>query len=182
MNRLLNRTPKKFFLVTKEAFTLIEILAVTALCGILITATTISLNKMWQNNQIDVCESELREMTNGFKSYFVDYGSIVIANDLNYEAILNEMLETLNKQYLPFEFTVNQIAENKRSVTLLSKLKTDPWHGKYRVNIYTYDGTDKDSIPGLVVISSNGIDTKSSLGAYKENNYGDDIVAIIEPH
>lgn len=165
----------------KRAFTLIEILAVTALCGILITATTISLNKVWQNNQIDVCESELRELSNGFKSYFVDYGSIVITNDLNYETALNAMLETLNQQYLPFELSINQIADNKKSVSLISKLKTDPWHGKYRINIYTYNGTDKDSTPGLVVISSNGIDTESSLSTYKENSYGDDIVAIIEP-
>lgn len=167
--------------MNKRAFTLIEMLAVTALCGILITATTISLNKMWQNNQIDVCESELRELTNGFKSYFVDYGSIVIANDLNYETALNEILKTLNQQYLPFDLSVNQIADNKKSVSLISKLKTDPWHGKYKVNIYTYNGTDKDSTPGLVVISSNGVDAKSSLNTYNENNYGDDIVAIIEP-
>ena len=147
----------------KKAFTLIEILAVTALCGILITSTAISLNKMWQNSQIDMCESELRELTNGFKSYFVDYGSIVITNDLNYETALNEILN------------------NKKSVSLISKLKTDPWHGKYKVNIYTYDGVDKDSTSGLVVVSSNGIDAKSNLNTYKENNYGDDIVAIVEP-
>lgn len=165
----------------KKAFTLIEILAVTALCGILITATTISLNKMWQNNQIDVCESELRELSNGFRSYFVDYGGIVIANDLNYETVLNEVLNTLNKQYLPFELAVNQVADNKKSVSLISKRKTDPWHEKYKVNIYTYDGEDKDSTPGLVVISSSGIDAKSIINTYKENHYGDDIVAIIEP-
>jgi prepilin-type N-terminal cleavage/methylation domain-containing protein len=165
----------------KKAFTLIEILAVTALCGILITATTISLNKMWQNNQIDVCESELRELSNGFKSYFVDYGGIVITNDLNYETVLGEVLETLNKQYLPFQLAVNQISDDKKSVSLLSKLKTDPWHKKYTVNIYTYDGADKDSTPGLVVISSSGIDAKSSMHTYKDNKYGDDIIAIIEP-
>jgi len=177
----MNKTPKKNFLVAKKAFTLVEILAVTALCGILITATAISLNKVWQNNQIDVCESELREVTNGFKSYLIDYGNIVILNDMNYDNVANEMLETLNKQYLPFDFAINKTADDKKSVSLISKLKTDPWNAKYKINIYTYDGGDKDSIPGLVVISSSGIDGKSNLETYKENNYGDDIAAIVEP-
>ena len=113
--------------IMKKAFTLIEILAVTALCGILIVSSAISLNKVWQNNQIDVCESELREIVNGFKSYFVDYGNIVISDDTNYETVLNEILNTLNRQYLPYEFTIDNIADNKRSVSLISKLKTDPW-------------------------------------------------------
>lgn len=166
----------------KKAFTLIEILAVTALCGILIVSSAISLNKVWQNNQIDVCESELREIVNGFKSYFVDYGNIVIFDDANYETVLNETLNTLNRQYLPYEFTVDSVANDKRSASLISKLKTDPWKEKFKMHIYTYDGEDKESTSGLVVVSSSGIDAKSNLSTYKDNNYGDDIVAIIEPH
>lgn len=166
----------------KKAFTLIEILAVTALCGILIVSSAISLNKVWQNNQIDVCESELREIVNGFKSYFVDYGNIVIADDTNYEIVLSETLNTLNRQYLPYEFTIDNIADNKRSVSLISKLKTDPWKEKFKIHIYTYDGEDKQSTSGLVVVSSNGVDTTSNLSTYKDNDYGDDIVAIIEPN
>ncbi|NLB81444.1 MAG: type II secretion system protein [Clostridiaceae bacterium] len=166
----------------KKAFTLIEILAVTALCGILIVSSAISLNKVWQNNQIDVCESELREIVNGFKSYFVDYGNIVISDDTNYETVLSETLNTLNRQYLPYEFAVDSVADNKRSASLASKLKTDPWNGKFKIHIYTYDGEDKESTSGLVVVSSNGVDTKSNLSTYKDNDYGDDIVAIIEPN
>lgn len=166
----------------KKAFTLIEILAVTALCGILIVSSAIPLNKVWRNNQIDVCESELREIVNGFKSYFVDYGNIVIADDTNYETVLHETLNTLNRQYLPYEFTVDSVANGKRSVSLMSKLKTDPWNEKIKIHIYTYDGEDKESTSGLVVVSSNGIDSKSNLSTYKDNNYGDDIVAIIEPN
>jgi hypothetical protein len=40
---------------------------------------------------------------------------------------------------------------------------------------------DKDSIPGLVVISSNGIDSKSNIETYKNGDYCDDIAAIVEP-
>jgi prepilin-type N-terminal cleavage/methylation domain-containing protein len=166
----------------KKAFTLIEILAVTALCGILIVSSAISLNRVWQNNQIDVCESELREIVNGFKSYFVDYGNIVISDDANYETVLNETLETLNRLYLPYEFTVESIADNKRSTSLISKMKTDPWKEKFKIHVYTYGGEDRESTSGLVVVSSSGVDTKSSLNTYKDNDYGDDIVAIIEPN
>ena len=165
----------------KRAFTLVEILGVTSLVGILITMTAIGINRAWQNNCIDVCESELRDMTTGLKSYFTDYGNIVIAPDMNYENVLNETIDLLNKQYLTCEFEVDEIAADKKSAKISTKIKTDPWNNKYNAAIYTYDGEDKFGIPGLVIISSSGKDGQSSATTYKDSNYGDDIIAVVEP-
>lgn len=66
----------------KKCFTFVEILAVMAVIGILITGTAVSLNKAWENSKTDTCESELREMTTALKSYFTDYGNIVIEPDI----------------------------------------------------------------------------------------------------
>ena len=54
----------------KKCFTFVEILGVLAIVSILSAAMFVGVNKIWQNNRIDICESELREMTTAFKSYF----------------------------------------------------------------------------------------------------------------
>lgn len=177
----MNKTLIKYFLVAKKAFTLVEILTVTSIIGILITATTIPLNRMWLNNQVDICESEIREMTAGFKSYITDYGGIVIANDMNYETVVGEIINTLNKQYLSYELQLDSVATDKKSVLLSTKIKTDPWGGNYKLSVYTYAGTEHDSIPGLVIISSSGVDRKSNISTYKDGKYGDDVLGVIEP-
>ena len=165
----------------KKAFTLVEVLCVAAIIGILITATTVTFNNVWRNNQTDTCESELRDISSGLKSYLTDYGNIVIKNDMNYEAVINEVVDTMNRQYLPYTVQVDSIADDKKSVKLSAKIKTDPWGGKYQLSVYTYDGSDKDNIPGLVIISSSGTDGKRSAATYKSGNYGDDIIAVVEP-
>lgn len=165
----------------KNAFTLVEILAVLAISGILIVGTAISINKAWQNNRVDVCESELRDMTTALKSYYTDYGNILIADDMNYETVLEETVEMLNKKYLPYEIEVVSISEDKKSVELSTKIKEDPWNNKYDFTIYTYNGEDAAGLPGLVVISSNGPDAKSNKKLYSLNDFGDDVIAVVEP-
>ena len=165
----------------KKCFTFVEILAVMAVIGILITGTAVSLNKAWENSKTDTCESELREMTTAFKGYFTDYGNIVIEPDANYENVLDEIVNVLNKKYLPYDVKVTKISDDKKCVYLETKIKEDPWNNVYKISIYTYDGEDKDSISGLVVISSAGRDAKSSEDTYKENDFGDDIIAVVEP-
>ena len=177
----MNRAPKKKFLVTKRGFTLIEILVTIAIIGLLITNTVVTYNRVWRNSQIDNCESDLREISNSLSSFFVDYGNIIIKDDINYDAVLNETVEILNKQYLTHQIVVTEISPDKRSVKLTTKTKTDPWKGKYQINIYTYDGDDKESVSGLIIISSNGVDSISSKETYKDGNYGDDVIAIVEP-
>lgn len=56
-----------------SCFTLVEILAVLAITGILTVGTAVGVNRMWQNNRIDICESEMRDFTMAFKSYYTDY-------------------------------------------------------------------------------------------------------------
>ena len=44
----------------KKCFTLVEILAVLAISGILLVGTAVGVNTLWQNNRVDICESEMR--------------------------------------------------------------------------------------------------------------------------
>lgn len=165
----------------KKGFTLVEVLASLVIIGVIISATAVTYNKVWQNNQIDICENDLRDISSSFSSYMIDYGNIVIANDINYETVLEEIVDTLNKQYLSSEIKVDEIASDMKSVKLTTKTKADPWKGKYQINIYTYSGDDKDSIPGLIIITSSGVNGLSSRVTYTDGIYGDDIMAILEP-
>ncbi|MBS7306114.1 MAG: prepilin-type N-terminal cleavage/methylation domain-containing protein [Lachnospiraceae bacterium] len=166
----------------KRCFTFVEILGALAIISILTAAMSVGVNTIWQNNRIDICESELREMSAAFKSYFTDYSNIVIAPDANYDNVLNETVELLNTKYLPYEIKVSEIAADKKSATFETVIKQDPWKQKYRMNIYTYNGDDAGSIPGMIVISSNGADSVSNKGSYSSDDFGDDVIAVIEPN
>ena len=165
----------------KCCFTLVEILAVIAITGILTVGTAISMNRAWQNNRIDICESEMRDMTTALKSYYTDYGNILIEDDLNFEAVITETVDILNAKYLPYNVEITEISEDKRSVSLTTAIKTDPWNNKYVFTVYTYNGEDADCIPGLVVIASCGPDAKSNKELYTLNDFGDDVIAVVEP-
>ncbi len=165
----------------KRGFTIVEVLTAIVIIGILSAATAVSYNRVWQNNRIDMAESELREIASAFSSYAIDYGNIVIKNDINYNTVIEEIINQMNRQYLPFEVEISEVATDKKSVSLITKVKNDPWKNKYNINIYTYEGEDKDSISGLVVISSCGPDSATQMPMYKTNDFGDDIIAIVEP-
>ena len=166
----------------KNCFTFVEILGVLAIVSILSAAMCVGVNRIWQNNRVDICESELREMTIAFKSYFTDYSNIIITPDTNYENVLNETVELLNMRYLPYEIKVCDISSDKKSAALETVIKNDPWGQRYRLNIYTYNGDDADSIPGMIIISSNGADSLSNKESYSSEEFGDDIIAVIEPN
>ena len=166
----------------KRSFTLVEILAVLTISGILIVGTVVGVNTLWQNNRVDICESEMREFSNAFKSYFTDYGSITIADDGNYENVINAVVELLNSKYLSCDIEVTNLADDKKSVTLKTKIKEDPWGNKYELYIYTYSGADSTSMPGLVIVSSRGRDSISNKSEYKDGNYGDDVITVIKPN
>ena len=166
----------------RSGFTLVEILAVITITGIMIVGTVIGVNTLWQNNRIDICESELRDFGNSFKSFFTDYGEIIVYPDSNYENMLSGLVEILNNKYLSYDIEIKEISEDKRSAVFRTKMKKDPWGNKYEIDIYTYEGDDAESMPGLVIISSCGKDSKSNKTEYKNGDYGDDIVAVIKPN
>ena len=166
----------------KKSFTLVELLAVIAISGILIVGTAFGVNTLWQNNRVDICESELREFSNAVKSYLTDYDTITAEADSNYEDVMNAVVELLNSKYLSCDVEIKNIADDKRSVTLKTKLKEDPWGNKYEFYIYTYSGDDSSSMPGLVIISSYGKDGTSNKTEYKNGDYGDDVIAVVNPN
>lgn len=163
----------------KKGFTFVEILAVIAIAGILITGSAIGFNKAWQNNRVDTCESELREMVTAFKSYITDYGIITIDTSMDYDTVIDEVVNTLNSKYLPYDVEKTGVSADGKSVTLKTKVKTDPWNNKYCLHIYT---AEEGTVPGLIVVASSGSDSKSNETEYSSENYGDDIVAIIKPN
>ena len=164
-----------------SCFTLVEILAVIAITGILTVGTIVGVNRMWQNNRIDICESELRDFTTAFKSYYTDYKKPEILPDVNYESVITEWVKLLNDKYLSYDVEIAEIGEDKKSVKLSSVIKKDPWNNKYEFYIYTYSGADSTTKAGLVVITSNGPDAQSNKEGYTDGNFGDDIIAIVDP-
>lgn len=147
--------------------------------GILITGSAIGFNKAWHNNRVDTCESELREMVTAFKSYITDYGSITVDSSMNYDTVLNEVVNTLNSKYLPYDVEMTGVSADEKSVKLTTKVKTDPWNNKYSLHIYT---AEEGTVPGLIVIASSGPDSQSNETEYSAENYGDDIAAVIKPN
>ena len=166
----------------KKSFTLVEILAVLAISGILVVGTVVGVNTLWQNSRVDICESEMRDFSNAFKSYFTDYRSITAEPDSNYDEVMNAVVEVLNSKYLPCDVKVESVADDKKSITLKTNIKEDPWGNKYEFYIYTYSGAENTSPPGLVIISSCGKDSKSNKTEYKNGDYGDDVITVINPN
>ena len=166
----------------KRCFTFVEIIGVMAVIGLLFTGTVTYINRVWQNNRIDICESELREITGAFKSFYTDYGNFTAEPDSNYETVINETVNLLNKKYLPYEIETDEIAEDKKSLKLKTKIKKDPWNNNYKLIIYTFKGEDEETVPGLVIIISGGKDAEFNSESYAEGIFGDDIIAVIEPN
>ena len=166
-------------MIKKKGFTLLEILIVLAVVGILIIGTAVSFNKAWENNRIDSCEAELREMVTAFKSYITDYGNITVDESMDYDTVIDETVAVLNSKYLPYDVEKTGVSADGKSITLKTKVKTDPWNKKYSLHIYT---SSEGTVPGLIVIASSGPDSKSNETEYSSENYGDDIVAVIKPN
>ena len=165
----------------KKGFTIIEIMGAVAVIGIIMVSAAVTYNRVWINHQTDVAEGDLRDFSSSLSSYMIDYGNIIAPDDINCETVITETVELLNKQYLSSELKIDKLADDKRSVNLSTKVKTDPWGNKYQVSVYTYNGDDAANPPGLVIISSNGKDGKSSRSTYKDENFGDDVIAVLEP-
>ena len=169
------------FRIRKQCFTLVELLGVMAISGILIAGTAVGMNRVWLNNRIDTCESELREMTAAVKNYHTDCGNLTLDASDTYDAKLAETVGILNDEYMPYELEITEIGTDRKSAVMNTKLQADPWGNRYMLRAYTYDGADADSVPGMVVIASAGPDGVFETDSYSSGNFGDDILAIVEP-
>lgn len=169
------------FRIRKQCFTLVELLGVMAISGILIAGTAVGMNRVWLNNRIDTCESELREMTAAVKNYHTDCGNLTLDADDTYDVKLAEAVGILNDEYMPYELEISQIGADMKSAALCTKLKEDPWGNKYMLRLYTYDGEDAESVPGMAAIASAGPDGVFETDGYASGDFGDDVLAIIEP-
>ena len=164
---------------TKRAFTLMELIIVLGITALLLGFGGYSYSKAYRNNQIDRTESELRDMSNSFQAYILDYGRISISPDINYNNSVDKIIETLNNDYLNYSVELSKISDDKKSFELVTQKKTDAWNNPYKIYIYTDEGT---GIDGLIIIASCGEDSSSNGTEYKNGNYGDDVLAIIEPN
>lgn len=172
----------KTFRIRKQCFTLVELLGVMAISGILVAGTVVGMNRVWLNNRIDTCESELREMTAALKSYHIDCGKLVLDADDSFETKLSQAVGILNDEYMPYELEFVSAAEDKKSAVLQTKLKDDPWGNRYQLRVYTYAGTDAESVPGMIIISSGGADRVIDSDSYSSGSFGDDVIAVVEPN
>lgn len=163
----------------KKAFTMVEILIAISVIGILFAGGSITYNTVYKNNQIDRCEQELADMVSSFENYIIDYGAISISPDVNYIDNAKGIIDLLNEDYLTWEIEFISSDADKHSFKAKTKNKKDPFGNMYYLNIYTYAGVDKDSITGLVVISSAG--ANATAADVSSGSYDDDVIAIVEP-
>lgn len=169
-------------MIHTKAFTILELIIVMAVSAILLGFGGFEYHKAYRNNQIDRAESDIRDMSLSFQNYLLDYGKIVLASDINYKNSVKEVVQILNDNYMNYGVELASVAEDNKSFEIITKNKTDPWNNQYKINIYTYDGDDKSSIDGLIIISSAGEDGRFNDVYYKNSNYGDDVIAVIEPN
>lgn len=164
----------------KKAFTIIEILIVISVLAILFTGGAITYNTIYKNNQTDRCEAELADMASAFENYMLDYGVIAIEPDINYSDNAKSIIEILNDNYLSWTVEFVSEASDKRSFLAKTSNKKDPFGNVYSINVYTYDGDDRESVTGLVVISSAGANAVAA--DLSSGDYDDDVIAIVEPN
>lgn len=166
----------------KQAFTLVEIMVTIVIIGIVTVAAYGAYDTAVTNSKIDAAESDLRAYSQSISSYFSDYTEIKIDDTLTetaYNDKADEIVDLLNRQYLPTNIKRIDTASNKASFTCETTFKKDPWSNKYLVYINTKAATGLPA--GTVIIASYGKDGISSSSTYASGEFGDDIIAIIEP-
>ena len=166
----------------KRAFTLVEIMVVIVIIGIVTVAGYGAYNTAITNSKIDATETDLRAYSQSISSYFADYTNIKIDDTLTeaaYNDRADEIVDLLNRQYLPTNIVRVETASNKTNFTCETTFKKDPWNNKYMVYINTKDATGLPA--GTVIIASYGKDGISSSSTYSSGDFGDDIIAIVEP-
>ncbi len=166
-------------MMRKSAFTLVEILVVVSVIAILFAGGNITYNTVYKNNQTDRCESELADMVSSFENYMLDNGKITLKPDSNYTDNAKAVISLLNESYFTWEAEFLSAAADGHSFKAKTKTKKDPFGNPYCIDIYTYDGADKDSLTGLIVISSAGVN--GAPADLSSGDYDDDIIAIVEP-
>lgn len=166
----------------KKAFTLVEIMATIVIIGIVTVIGYGAYDTTVTNAKIDATETDLRAYSQSISSYFTDYTEIKIDDTLTddaYNAKADEIVDLLNRQYLPTDIRRVETATDRTSFTCETTFKKDPWNKKYMVYVNTKAATGLPA--GTVIVASFGKDGISSSSTYSSGDFGDDILAIIEP-
>lgn len=166
----------------KKAFTLVEIMATIVIIGVITVAAYGAYDTAVTNAKIDATETDLRAYSQSISSYFADYTEIKIDDTLTddaYNTKADEIVDLLNRQYLPTNIERVETASDRTSFTCETTFKKDPWNNKYQVYVNTKAATGLPA--GTVIIASYGKDGLSSSSTYVSGEFGDDILAIVEP-
>lgn len=166
----------------KKAFTLVEIMATIVIIGVVTVAAYGAYDTTITNAKIDATETDLRAYSQSISSYFADYTEIKIDDTLSVSAYndkADEIIDLLNRQYLPTDIKRIETASDRTSFTCETTFKKDPWNNKYMVYVNTKAATGLPA--GTVIVASCGKDGISSSSTYVAGEFGDDILAIIEP-
>lgn len=166
----------------KSAFTLVEVMAVVVIIGLISAFSYQSYQTSLKNQRVDSAEADLRAFNQSFGSYFIDYGNIEISDALSdsaYREKIDEIIGILNRQYLPSEIQFDRVIAGNKGFKCTTKLKKDPWDQLY--DIYINTKASAGAPAGIVVVTSKGPDRETQFDTYSDNNYGDDILVIIEP-
>ena len=93
--------------------------------------------------------------------------------------ILNESDEKSDIESMDF-FNISEIKKPKGGgleIKFFDRLKA-----LEKLSAICESGDDSSSMPGLVIISSYGKDGTSNKTEYKNGDYGDDVIAVVNPN
>lgn len=190
----------------KKALTLVETIVVILIIAILITISSVQYNKFINNSRVQTVENDLSGWMADINQYIEDYGpfrvdasKVGITSDPEYLAYLYHGDKTkgtsdiqenasnfaasspLNilQAYCTNDFVIASPTDAKYTdasshyIILTTKSQRDPWGQKYKIIC--------DTNSGKIIVISAGIDTLFNIDRYKEGEFNDDIILVVNP-
>lgn len=190
-----------------KGFTLIELLVVMFIIFTLMGLGVGAYGKYYENAKINTVKQELSSWMADINQYIEDYGKpafsasekqitsqskylayiykgspdadisgIEITDAYDFEA--GSFLGLFQK-YIAESLCLQEHGDavfadkSNHYVVLTTRVKRDPWGNRYFFYINT--------VSGVVIVLSSGMDGVNNIGQYEAGNYGDDLVLVIEP-
>lgn len=190
-----------------KGFTMIELLVVIFIIFMLFGIGMNAYGKYYENAKINAVKQELASWMSDFNQYVEDFGKPAFSasaknikskqeylayvykgtfdadiSDINTEnasdfergsflgLLQNYIAETLCIQK-PEDAVFE--SENNHHIVLTTKVKKDPWGNPYYFYI--------DTVSGVVIVLSSGIDGVHDITQYSLGIYGDDLVLVVDP-